>query len=464
MSQINLLQLSVISLSAIHTGASSSPRSRRRRITFMRLSFIFIRKLVKINITLSINGLSSRIIHATIDNHLIHTAQLIILLVHNRPSTKSTITNNSSGATISNICLGSILQTSNLKRKLGLLRIRSISTRIIISNKRAFAIYTLNFISTCLIIKRQKTRLTNRGRTSTMQINIHTMSSNNLNATRSITTFVHKNAIRRNSAIIGNTNNLISITLETNTSKTKRVRNLHRIDHRIVILRSSLSSRHRNTTIQSWIPIELRTKTNMSFSSRRAKRIVINYKIRRHVLNTLLHRRRINVHIIIPRDRKVTRIIKLSRRIRRDLTIIRNLPITSSVNTSITVPIKNKGSSLTSRRPNSIRRQNKSGTLKSNLIKNIGQLLILFSTTKNRPQGNLAYTCTLITTTKHHRARDLNLDHKIRTVTLLSCSTHITTCCSSRIRPTIACHEWSGKTQAHHGCDTFMARIYPRVG
>lgn len=221
MCQINLLKLSIISLSTIHASTNSSPRGGSSSITFISFTLIFIRKLVEIDITFSINGLGSRIIHTTINNHLIHTTKLIILLVQNGSGTKSAITNNSSRTTIGNICLCNILQTSNLKRKLSLLRIRSIGTRIIIPNKGTIAIQTLNLISTSLIIKRQKTGLANRSRTSTLQINKHTMSGNNLNTTRSITTFVHKHTIRRNSAVISNTNNLISITLETNTSKAK---------------------------------------------------------------------------------------------------------------------------------------------------------------------------------------------------------------------------------------------------
>lgn len=174
---------------------------------------------------------------------------------------------------------------------------------------------------------------------------------------------------------------------------------------------------------------------------RRTNSVVIDNKVSRYVLNSFLHGRGINVHIIIPGDGKIASIIQLSRRIRRNLTIIWNLPITSGVNTTITIPVKNKGSRLSSSSPHSIRRQNNSGTLKRNLVKYISQLLILLSTTKNRPKGNLAYTSTLLITCKAHSTRDLNLDHKVGTVTLLRCSAHITTRSSSRIRPTIACHE-----------------------
>lgn len=313
MGEVNFLKLSIISLSTIHARTSSSPRGRRSSISFVSITFILIWELIEINVTFSINGLSGRIIHATINDHLIHTTHLFVLLIQNRSSTKSTISNNSIRTTISNICLCGILQTFNPKRKLALLYIRSISTREIISNKRLIAILTLNIICSSLVIKCQKTRLTNRGTTGAPQIHIPTMSCNNLNTTRSIATFVHKDTIRGDHTIIGNTGNLISLTLETNASETKRIRNLDRIDHSIIHLRrSSLTSWHGNTTVQSRIPVKLRTKTYVCCIIRRTNGIIIDNKVGRNILDSFLHGRRINVHIVIPRNGKIAGIIQLS--------------------------------------------------------------------------------------------------------------------------------------------------------
>lgn len=89
--QVDLLELGIISLSAIHASTSCSPRGRSSGITFVGTAFILIWKLVKIDITFSINGLGSGIVHTTINNHLIHAVKLFILLIHNRSCTKNPV-------------------------------------------------------------------------------------------------------------------------------------------------------------------------------------------------------------------------------------------------------------------------------------------------------------------------------------------------------------------------------------
>lgn len=196
------------------------------------------------------------------------------------------------------------------------------------------------------------------------------------------------------------------------------------------------------TNIQRGIPGKLLTHSLVGISVNKAvfsSFSVIKQKVRRHILYTLLHGRRVNGHIIIPRHTKVTNVIHLSRRIRRNLIKRRYLPLSGGIKASVTVPIKHHNGGPTSRSPNSIRRKGNSSALKSNLVKNHSELLVLRRSTEDRKQTNLTGAIRL-TCWKVKTNRSLNLNNKISTISLLSSRAHIATRGSRRIRPTISCH------------------------
>ena len=236
--------------------------------------------------------------------------------------------------------------------------------------------------------------------------------------------------------------------METHTTEPKRKRHLHiNLNGCISDIIFTYPGRNLNTHIKSRIPHKLRTLGLQRSRLRNTLRIKrINQKIGRNILYPLLHRRGIYIHIIIASHRQIAYIIHLSRRIRCNLSILRHLPFTRGIQTTITVPIKHDNSSPTSRSPNSIRRKGKTYTLKSNLIKNISKLLILRRGTKIRHHRHLDNTGTTLNTgtinLKRHRI--LDFDHKVRTITLLRSCTHVTTRSTGRVRPSVTCH-WSGK-------------------
>lgn len=256
-----------------------------------------------------------------------------------------------------------------------------------------------------------------------------------------------ENTIRGDLSITCYKKFLIS-TLETNTTEPKRKSHLH------INLNSCISNtiityprRNLNTHIKSGVPRKLRTLSLQSSRRRNTLRVKrIDQKIGRNILYPLLHRRRIYVHIIIASHRQIAYIIHLSRGIRRNVCIVRHFPLACGIQTTITVPVKHHNRGLTSRSPNSIRRKGKANTLKSNLIKNISKLRILWRSTKIRHHRHLNNTGTTITSCainlKRHRVLDFN--HKVRTITLLRSCTHITTRSTGRVRPSVTCH-WSGK-------------------
>lgn len=242
-----------------------------------------------------------------------------------------------------------------------------------------------NFISLSLSIKRTNTRHTDIRITSTLKVHnaLSTGTHNNLGSC--ITALIHKYAIWSSQAVIHSISNLIGATLEPNAAEPERIRYLNRKHNSIN--RGWLAGRGRklNTAIQSWVPIQLSTKRAFRLGPNNTSGITIYNHLSRHILNTLLHGRRIYLHIIILRDRQITGIIHLRGGIRHNLTIVGFSPRVSSIITTITVPIQNNRSGLTSSGPNSIRGQHKTGTLKAHLVKNIGQLLILGRSTKERP-------------------------------------------------------------------------------
>lgn len=87
MGLINLIKLGIIRLSTIHTITSSGPSSTGSSIAFVSGTFILVGELVQIDIAFRINGLGIRIIHISVNNHLIHAFELFVLLVHNRAGT-----------------------------------------------------------------------------------------------------------------------------------------------------------------------------------------------------------------------------------------------------------------------------------------------------------------------------------------------------------------------------------------
>lgn len=87
MGLINLIKLGVISLGTINTIAGGSPSSTGGSITLVSRTFILVRKLIQIDVTFRINGLGVRIIHISVNNHLVHALKLFVLLVHNRAGT-----------------------------------------------------------------------------------------------------------------------------------------------------------------------------------------------------------------------------------------------------------------------------------------------------------------------------------------------------------------------------------------
>lgn len=230
------------------------------------------------------------------------------------------------------------------------------------------------------------------------------------------------------------------VTGKANASKPKRISHLHG-KRNITIRRNSISNIawKLHATIQSGIPLQLLGKLHLRCGDNLI--IIVNDKIRRNILNSLLHGRRIYVHIIILGDRKVASIIHPRRRIRHNLIISRWLPSAFRCQTTITVPVKRYHRGLTSCRPHSIRCKNKAGTLKGHLIKNSGQLLILSRAAKHRIQRQLARTSSIRgKRLKLNRHGCLNLNDKIGTITLLGSSAHITTRSSRRIRSAISSH------------------------
>lgn len=457
MSQINLLQLSIISLSAIHTSTSSSPRRRGGSITFMGTALVLIRKLIKINITFGVNSLGSRIIHTTIYNHLINALQLLIFLVQNRSRTKNLI-----GKLLAllkrvrtNTTLRILILRNRIhikKNRLARRRISSIlrcSSRI---NNRGFIMISEKSRRLSTISKRKKTTIRShiiRGSRRLKILGCTVGRGFNLNGkSRKPTLYINGHTIFGNGLVTIDLNPLGTITSKTDTSKPQRKCDLHRIRQRITInaCGRTVSNIGKTTPyIQRRIPCKLLTHSlinsiiNVTASCSISG---IEQKVCRNILYTLLHGRRINRHIIIPRHTKITNVVHLSRRIRRNLLIRRNRPIASGIKTTITVPIKHHNGSPASSGPHSIRRKSNASTLKGNLIKNHSKLLVLRRSTKQRQQTNLSGTISTEVTSfaKTKADRSLHLNNKVGTVTLLSSRTHIATRGSRRIRTPIASH------------------------
>lgn len=130
MSLINIVKLSIISLSTINTITSSSPRSTGSSVTFIRLTFILVGYLIKINITFCLNSLCIRIIHLTVNNHLVQAVILLILLISNETGAKLSLylaTRN----TIRSSRLGILVISSNSNVHQNLLNCSGISASII---------------------------------------------------------------------------------------------------------------------------------------------------------------------------------------------------------------------------------------------------------------------------------------------------------------------------------------------
>lgn len=222
MSFINLVKLRIISFSTIHTVTGSSPRSTSGSIALISLTFILIGKLIKINITLSHNRLGIRIIHTTVNDHLIHTTELFVLLIHNRTGAKHLIaTNHICRSAIRNRGLGNILIRSNFHRKLNLLHILRIDTRVSLSKKRLVGILIANLVRLVLVIKGKNTVLAYLRTNSALIIKYTLATSTNNNLRSCITGTIHINTVRSNNTIIYRIDNLIRGTLEAYTTETK---------------------------------------------------------------------------------------------------------------------------------------------------------------------------------------------------------------------------------------------------
>lgn len=249
---VNLVQLGIIGSSAINTISSSSPRSTRRSITFVGRAFILVGELIKINVTFSHNRLGIRIVHTTVDNHLIHTTELIILLIHDRASAKHLITrptNNFSGSTIRNCGLGHIFVRSNLHRKLNLLHILRIDTRVPLSNKRLIGILIANLVRLRLVVKGENTVLAYLSTHGALIIKYILATGTNNNLRSCITGTIHINTVRSNNTVIHRIGNLIRGTLETNTAETERICNLYREYQRIPPFNLARSIGQLHTTV-----------------------------------------------------------------------------------------------------------------------------------------------------------------------------------------------------------------------
>lgn len=440
MSLINLIKLSIISFSTIHTVTGSSPRSTGSGIAFILLTFILVGYLIKINITFSLNGLCIRIIHLTVNNHLIKAIILLILLVGNKTGAKLSLYLVARN-TIRSSRLRILVISSNSNVHQNLLNGSGISTSVIRNIRFKLICITIR-IRVRLAIKRNdfitfalnSWHIDRKTRSSTSRY-INSKLGRPINRS--------KNTVRSNLSVTCYKKGLIS-TLETNTTEPKRKRHLHtNLNGCISNTILAYPGRNLNTHIKSRVPRKLRTLRLQSIRRRNTLPVKrINQKIGSNILYPLLHRRRIYIHIIIASHRQIAYIIHLSRRIRRDICIIGHFPLANGIQTTITIPVKHNNRSLTSRSPNSIRRKGKTNTLKSNLIKNISKLLILRSSTKIRHHRYLDNTGTFVTNLKRHRVRDF--DHKVRTITLLRSCTHITTRSTGRVRPSVTCH-WSGK-------------------
>lgn len=434
---VNLVQLGIISSGTIYTITSSSPRSTRSSIAFMCRTFVLIGELIKINITLGNNRLGIRIIHTTVNDHLIHTTELFILFIHNRPGTKHLITpNHICWSAIRNRSLGNIFIRSNLHCELTLLHILRLDARILLPDKWLVNIPITHFIRLLLIIKGKNTILAYRSTNRALIVqNIFATSENNY-LWSSISCAVHINTVRSNNAIIDGINHLIRGTLETNTAETQRIRNLHREDQSILNIRNlARSTRQLHTTVQRGIPSKLLAQPLLCRFINSTNRVRISNKVGGYILNTLLHRRRIYLHIVILRNGQIAGIVHTGRRIRTDLVIRGYSPDTCRIQATITVPVKNNRSSLASSGPHGIWSQHKPGTFDRNLVKDIGQLIILGRTTKYLPQRKLAnaigtgHMCRI----KGHLHGHLHLHDKVRTITLLGSRTHVTACSTSRV-------------------------------
>lgn len=160
--------------------------------------------------------------------------------------------------------------------------------------------------------------------------------------------------------ITSNMRNILRISLETNASKPKRISNLKREVHtgsNLCVIRNL------NTEIKCRIKLKL-----LAISSLLSV-LIITHKISRHILDFLIHRRRVNRHIIITWNGQVTNIIHAGRAVRHNLIISRSTPHTSLIKVAVTIPVHNKSRRATSKRNRSIRSNGHTGTLKRNLIK-----------------------------------------------------------------------------------------------
>ena len=218
MCQINLIKLSIIGRSAINTRTSSCPRSTGGSVSFVCLTFVFIRYLIKINITFSINSLCGGIIHISVDNHLIRTVVLLILFVGNNTSTKRGL-NTSAGSAVRSSRLRILILCINTNIHQHRLNRSRISTGI---QRRVGFIHMSITILFCGIqrIKRHNpiTIATHSG--SHINWNLGRRTGIHINIENCLTVHSSKNAIGRNNIIAGDQQLIIS-TLEPNTSESK---------------------------------------------------------------------------------------------------------------------------------------------------------------------------------------------------------------------------------------------------
>lgn len=438
MGLINLIKLSVISLGTIHTITSSSPGSAGGGVAFMSRTFILVGKLVQVNITLGNNRTGLGVVHATVNNHPISRLQGVIFLVQNRAGTNH-LGAVSHGSAIRHSSLCTFLhsdKTHSTHYILNILRISpwgdtSISNVLIslLILLRLLASIKSDYLRSLSIIRHSRSdNIKRRSLSSNQGMGRHRPTAGHISHNAPLGS-IHTSRCRTR-----------IVTGKAHTSKPKRISHLHR-KRNITIIRKSIGNItwKLHTTIQGRIPLQLLGKLHLRFGDNLI--VIVNDKIRRNILNPLLHRRRIYVHIIILRNRKVAGIIHPRRRIRHNLIISRRLPGTFRCQTTITVPVKRNHRGLTSCRPHSIRCKNKAGTLKGHLIKDSGQLLILSRTAKHRIQRQLARASGIGgNRLKLNRHGCLNLNDKVGTITLLGSSAHITTRSSRRIRSAISSH------------------------
>ena len=295
MRQINLVKLSIIGLSAINTSTGSCPRSTSRSVSFVGLALIFIGYLIKINVTFGINGLCGRIIHLTVNDHLIQPVVLLVLLVGNKAGAKRSTDSPTRNTIRSSRQRVLIIRINANFHQNGLNRIRirtSILRQVGLSSISITIMYCL-----CRRIKRYNLIAITASKSGHINCKISRRTGLHINLKSRLTIDGSKHTILRNNIVAGN-QKLIIGALEPNAAEPKRKRHLHRHSKFTTLLLSH--GGNRNAHIQRRIPRKFRTLSLKRIFLGSVVAQNIYKKIGGNILYALLHGGRVNVHIIVP--------------------------------------------------------------------------------------------------------------------------------------------------------------------